>query len=98
MPRIAPRWSLGDGDGDLRAVALIWRSSGRCMMRPVSRSAAGLAAKRTPAPGQAAGAVDLPGVLATAGRVSVRMHGTLPLQRPAALPLDLSLSTSTLRS
>jgi hypothetical protein len=26
MPRIALRWLLGDGDGDLRAVALIWWS------------------------------------------------------------------------
>src|SRR5260370_16016304 len=67
------------------------------MMRPVSRSAAGLAAKRTPAPGQAAGAVDLPGVLATAGRVSVRMHGTLALQRLAELALDLFLGTFRLR-
>src|SRR5258708_21386323 len=67
------------------------------MMRPVSRSAAGLAAKRTPAPGQAAGAVDLPGVVATAGRVSVRMHGTLALQRLAELALDLFLGTFRLR-
>jgi hypothetical protein len=43
LPRIALRWSLG-GDGDLRAVALIWWSSGRRMVRSVSRSAAGLAA------------------------------------------------------
>src|SRR5258706_1494160 len=67
------------------------------MMRSVSRSAAGLAAKRTPAPGQAAGAVDLPGVLATAGRASVRMHGTLALQRLAELALDLFLGTFRLR-
>ena len=63
------------------------------MMRSVGRSAAGLAAKRTPAPGQAAGTVDLPGVLATAGRVRVRMLGTLALQRLAELALDLFLGT-----
>src|SRR5260370_26685002 len=67
------------------------------MMRSVSRSAAGLAAKRTPTPGQAAGAVDLPGVLATAGRVRVRMLGALALQRLAELALDLFLGTFRLR-
>src|SRR5260221_5665290 len=67
------------------------------MMRPVSRSAAGLAAKRTPTPGQAAGAVDLPGVLATAGRVRVRMLGALAFQRLAELALDLFLGTFRLR-
>src|SRR5258707_5401821 len=67
------------------------------MMRPVSRSAAGLAAKRTEAPGQAVGVVDLPGVVATAVRVSVRMHGTLALQRLAELALDLFLGTFRLR-
>jgi hypothetical protein len=51
MPRIALGWSLGDGDGDLRAVELRWWSRGRCMMRLVNRSAAGLAPKRTPASG-----------------------------------------------
>src|SRR5713226_766421 len=67
------------------------------MVRSVSRSAAGLAAKRTPAPGQAAGAVDLPGVLATAGRVRVRMLGALAFQRLAELALDLFLGVFRLR-
>src|SRR5580704_7271385 len=60
-------------------------------------SAAGLAAKRTPAPGQAAGAVDLPGVLTTAGRVRVRIIGTLALQCLAELALALILGTIRLR-
>src|SRR5580693_3954329 len=66
-------------------------------MRSVSCSAAGLAAKRTPAPGQAAGAVDLPGVLATASRVRVRVIGTLALQCLAELALVLILGTIRLR-
>src|SRR6204780_135761 len=61
------------------------------------QSAAGLAAKRTPAPGQAAGAVDLPGVLATAARVRVRILGTLALQRLAELAPGLILGTIRLR-
>jgi Glyoxalase-like domain len=80
-----------------RVVALIWWSSGRGVVRSVSRSAAGLAAKRTPAPGQAAGAVDLSGVPATAGRVRVRMPGVLAFQRLAELALDLFLGTFRLR-
>src|SRR5260221_3839569 len=67
------------------------------MVRSVSRSAAGLAAKRTPAPGQAAGAVDLLGALFTAGRVRVRMLGALAFQRLAELALDLFLGTFRLR-
>src|ERR1700689_5419122 len=61
------------------------------------QSAAGLAAKRTPAPGQAAGAVNLPGVLATAGRVCVRVIGTLALQRLAELAPGLILGSIRLR-
>src|SRR6266568_6223434 len=83
------------------AIFALLRSSGgrpaRGMVRSVSRSAAGLAAKRTPTPGQAAGAVDLPGVLATAGRVRVRMLGALAFQRLAELALDLFLGTFRLR-
>ena len=79
------------------AVALMWWPSGRCVMRSVSCSAAGLAAKRTPAPGQAAGAVDLPGVLTTASRVRVRIIGTLALQCLAELALVLILGTIRLR-
>src|SRR5712691_12562475 len=76
------------------AIFALLRSSGG---RSVSLSAAGLAAKRTPAPGQAAGAVDLPGILATAGRVRVRMLGALAFQRLAELALDLFPGTFRLR-
>src|SRR5882762_9282177 len=85
------------GDGDRRAAAPIWWSSGRCMVRSVSRSAAGLAPKRPPAPGQAAGTVDLPGVRATAGRGRVRLRGALAVQRLAELALDLFLGNLRLR-
>jgi hypothetical protein len=78
------------------AVVVSCRRAARAGTRS-SRSAAGLAAKRTPAPGQAAGAVDLPGVLATAGRARVRILGALAFQRLAELALDLFLGTFRLR-
>src|ERR1700728_1476342 len=71
--------------------------STECEVGSTSCSAAGLAAKRTPAPGQATGAVDLPGVLATAGRGCGRIIGTLALQRLAELAPGLILGVIRLR-
>jgi hypothetical protein len=78
LPRIALRGVTGRDRAwrSSRAVALIWWSFDDCRVRSV-RSAAGLAAKRTPVPGRAVGAVDLSGVLATAGRVHLRLLGAL---------------------